>query len=214
MNGNNIEESFKEYGAILKGHFVLKDSQHSDSYLEKAILYRNPILFEDICLAMTREVCSRFTDIEAVVGPAPIGAVLAQRVAFHLGEVYGKTVVPLFTEKDENNRQVLRRNFGKDLALKNVLIVDDIMTSGSSVMDIIRAVVISRGQVKTVAIMCNRCKVPLDRIFQLSVISLSTIKLQAWFENDCPLCRTKVPITADVGHGREFLKLHPDYPSK
>lgn len=214
MSKKHIEEIFQECGAILKGHFVLAEMEHSDIYLEKAILYKNPVIFEDLCRTLAQEVSLKFTNIEAVVGPAPIGAVFAQRVAFHLGETYyHKTVTAVFTEKDEKGEHLLRRGFGKDLAGKNVLVVDDVMTSGRSIIRIIKAVTISKGNMIAAAVICDRGEVALNNLYQMfPVISLSRLKPRVWPEKDCLLCKAEVPIDADIGRGREFLKSHPDYP--
>ncbi|MEK7503743.1 MAG: phosphoribosyltransferase family protein [Patescibacteria group bacterium] len=212
--GGKIEEIFNECGAILKGHFVLAEMGHSGTYLQKAILYRNPVIFENLCRIMAHEVSSKFTSIEAVVGPAPIGSVLAQRVAFYLGETYQKMVVPLFTEKDGAGEHLLRRGFNKDLVGKNVLVVDDVMTSGTSILQIIKAVLASKGQMVAAAVICDRGEVALNNLFQMfPVMSLSRLKPRIWTENDCSLCKEKIPIDADVGRGWEFLKSHPGYPS-
>ena len=111
------EEVFKECGAVLSGHFVLASLKHSDTYLEKAVLYKNPDIFEEMCQAMAQEISSKFNNIEAVVGPVPIGSVIAQRVASYLRKTYGRMVTPLFTEKDEKGGHFFRKCFLRDKLL-------------------------------------------------------------------------------------------------
>src|SRR3989344_3887341 len=156
MSKNNKEGVFEKCGAVLKGHFVLDGMEHSDTYLEKVYLYRNPVIFEELCLQMAREVALKTNKIEAVVGPAPVGAVLAQRVAYHLSEMQHKMVVPFFTEKDKNGQHIFRRNFSKDLAGKSVLVVDDVIITGRSLEQLVKAIVLLKGQMAAVAVICNR----------------------------------------------------------
>ena len=214
MSKNNREGVFERCGAVLKGHFVLAFMEHSDTYLEKASLYRNPVIFEELCLQMAREVASKSINIDVVAGPAPIGAVLAQRVAYHLGGIYRKVVVPLFTEKDKTGHHVLRRNFAKYFAGKDVLVVDDIMISGKSARQLIKAATLAQGRVVAVAVICNRGDIGPENLYGFPVTSLLKMKLKAWLEGVCPLCRARVPISADIGRGREFLESHPGYPVK
>lgn len=218
MSRNNKESIFNECGAVLKGHFVLDSTElavrkHSDTYLEKVYLYRNPVIFEELCLQMAREVASKANNIEAVVGPAPIGAVLAQRVAYHLGTMQHKMVIPFFTEKDKEGQHTFRRNFAKDLSGKNVLVVDDIITTGKTISELVKTILILKGRMAAAAVVCNRSEDVLDKFYIFPLISLLRIKLKVFKESDCLLCKNRVPINADVGRGREFLEAHPGYPS-
>jgi len=214
VSKNNKEGVFEKCGAVLKGHFVLDGMEHSDTYLEKVYLYRNPVIFEELCLQMAREVALKTKKIEAVVGPAPVGAVLAQRVAYHLSEMQHKMVVPFFTEKDKNGQHIFRRNFSKDLAGKSVLVVDDVIITGRSLEQLVKAIVLLKGQMAAVAVICNRSEDVVNNFYIFPVISLLRIKLKTCQESDCSLCRGRVPINADIGRGREFLATHPGYPSK
>ena len=214
MGKNNKEGVFEKCGAVLKGHFVLAGMEHSDTYLEKVYLYRNTAIFEELCLQMAREVASKTNNVDAVVGPAPVGAVLAQRVACHLGAIQHRMVIPFFTEKDKNGQHAFRRNFAKDLPGKNVLAVDDVITTGKTITELIKTIILLKGQMAAVAVICNRSEDVLDKFYIFPVISLLRIKLKVFPENDCLLCSKRVPVDAGIGRGKEFLAAHPGYPSK
>jgi len=207
---NKTEEIFKECGAILKGHFVLNTWEHSDTFLEKEKIYGNSVIFEDLCRAIASNVSSRPIKIDAVVGSV---SKLAQRVAYYLGEIHHKMIVPLFVEKDGTGKRVFGRDCDQDLAGKDVLVVDDITITGESIRQIIKAVIVLKhGWVVAVAVICNRGGAAPSILYCLPVISLSKIKLQSWYKNECPLCKAKVPINANIERGREFLESHPGYP--
>jgi len=208
---NNGEGIFEKCGAVLKGHFILTAWEHSDTYLKKEKIYGDPVVFENLCRAIAREVSSKSINIDAVVGPVPR---LAERVAYFLGEIYHKTVVHLSVEKDEMGKRVFGQGPDQDLSGKNVLIVDDITITGESIRQIIRAVtVLKRGRVVIVAVICNRGDVTPYNLYGLPVISLSRIRLKTWF-NNCPLCKAIVPINVDIERGREFVEAHPGYPAR
>jgi len=191
---NRIEEIFKECGAILNGHFVLKSLEHSDKYVEKGILYSNPIVFGELCREIAQEVSAKSINIDVVVGSVPIGAAMAQWVAYHLGEIHQKKVYSIFAEKNQAGGQVFRKCFHKYLAGKNVLVVDDVLTSGATIKELLKAIILLKGQTVGVAVICNRGDLTSENFYVFPLISLLKMKLQSWQEKDCPLCLKKVPI--------------------
>jgi len=208
MSKDNKGEVFERCGAVLRGHFVLAGMEHSDTYLEKVYLYRDTVIFEELCLQMAREVDSKINNVDAVVGPAPIGAVLAQRVACYLSAIQQRVIVPFFTEKDKNGQHTFRRNFAKDLPGKKVLAVDDVITTGKTISELVKAIIFLKGQITGVAVICNRSEDVLDKFYMFPVISLLRIKLKVWQEGECLLCSKRVPIDASIGRGKEFLVAH------
>ena len=91
--------------------------------------------------------------------------------------------------------------------------VDDNLTTGHSVRQVIDLVINSGGDVFGTAVFCNRGDVLPDDLYHLPVISLVKIKMDDWPQDNCPLCSKRVPINRDISRGREFLEAHPGYPS-
>ena len=209
----SMAETLRNCGAILAGHFVLSSERHSGEYIDKVKIYKEPVIFEDFCWGIAQEVYQKFRPVDVVAGLAPIGAVIAQRVAYHLGEIRQKRVVPLFAEKDEAGKYFFGRGFDQDLRGKNVLVADDNLTTGHSVRQVIDLVINSGGNVLGVAVFCNRGDVLSDDLYHLPIISLLKVKMDDWPQDNCPLCLKRVPINRDISRGREFLEAHPGYPS-
>jgi orotate phosphoribosyltransferase len=206
---NWTEEVFEECGAILKGHFVLASGRHSGTYLEKALIYTNPAIVSDLCYNLAVDISRIYSfisasgRIEAVVGPAQGGIALSQWLAHHLSFFYSDEVLALFTEKDKEGKQVLKRGYQKLVFRKNVLVVDDILTTGGSCRQVIEQVQQAGGRVTGIAVLCNRGRI--NFLKGVPIISSWRAEIEDWEEKDCPLCRAGVPINTERGHGIEYL---------
>lgn len=199
---DKIEKIFRDYDAITKGHFALKSmDQHSDTYVEKANLYKHPIVFHNLCYAIAEKVYAQHIEVDAVVGPSPIGAVIAQKVAFRLEKIYrldeglvSKNVLAIFTEKDVKGNHVFRKCFRKDLVGKKVLVVDDVLTTGASIVNILHVLSVEmKAQPAAIGVICNRSS-NIEQIYHFPVMSLLQLELKSWKTEDCPLCAKGVPL--------------------
>jgi orotate phosphoribosyltransferase len=131
-----VLEHFKRSGAMLEGHFLLSSGRHSDRYFQCALLLAHPRLAEDLARALAFKLPQ---DIDVVVGPA-LGAVTW---AYEVGRALGKRA--FFTERN-NGQMELRRGF--QLAPgERVLVVEDVLTTGGSVREVL-AVVAARRAVR------------------------------------------------------------------
>lgn len=189
-----IEKIFGECEAIQKGHFVLKSGEHSDTYVEKANLYKNSVLFDELCQKIAQEVFARSINIDAVVGPAPLGTDIASRVAQHLGKMWQKKIICCFTEKDKDDRHIFRRCFHRDLVGKNVLLVDDVLTRGQSIRELIKAVTMLKGRIAAIAVICNRGGLTSGDFYNFPLISLLELKLKSCPVEECSSCKADIPI--------------------
>jgi len=210
---NKIVEIFQGCGAVTEGHFVLTSGEHSAVYVDKDNLYKHPTVFNELCFEIADQVQARSINVDVVVGPVSVGPVIPQNTAYYLSNMLSKEVICLFTEKDKIGGQTLRPSFRKDLRGKNVLVVDDILTTGGTIRSIFKMATIFGGKVKGVVVLCNRGGLTSSDFFGFPLISLLQLKLESYPEKDCPLCAARVPINSDVGHGKEFLITHPGYPS-
>ncbi|MEI8174864.1 MAG: orotate phosphoribosyltransferase [bacterium] len=203
---NGAIEIFKKVGAILSnGHFVGTSGLHFDTYVNKDFLYPHTKETSQICRLMAEKY--KDANIEVVVGPALGGIILSQWVASHLSEIYGKEVLGIYTEKNVNGGQIFTRGYEKYINDgKRVLVVEDIITTGGSILKSIKAVQESGGNVVGACAMVNKNKDLDPRMFGVPFNTLADLFVDTYNANECPLCKNNVPINTNVGHGKKYLE--------
>jgi orotate phosphoribosyltransferase len=176
---------FVDSEALLDGHFLLSSGLHSPKYLEKFKVLQYPRYVEALCA----EMASRYkqSNIEVVVGPTTGGVLLAYEVGKQLG------VRGIFAERDETaKKRVLRRGF-EIKPRERVLLVDDILTTGGSVLETVEAVREQGGDIVGIAILADRSVRPLDLGAPLE--SLLKLEVETYDPHSCPLCAAGIPLT-------------------
>ncbi|MFA0757661.1 MAG: hypothetical protein PVTTEEND_000948 [Candidatus Fervidibacter sp.] len=172
----------QECGALLQGHFLLTSGLHSDRYVEKFRLLERPQLVGEVCAEIVRRFAGE--RIDAVLGPAVGGIVLAFETARQLGCRY------LFAET-EDGRRVLRRGF--TLAPdEHVLLVEDVVTTGGSLKETLALAQQRGAHIVGVAVLIDRGETPLQLPVRTEV--LARLPLRTFPPDDCPLCRQGVPL--------------------
>lgn len=176
-----IEQILLETGAMLTGHFLLTSGRHSDRYFQCALALQHPRHAERLC----RELAARFAGlgITAVIGPALGGIIVSYEVARALG------VRSLFAER-ENGVMTLRRGFTIDPGEK-VLVVEDVITTGGSVREVIQAVRGIGGEVAGAGVLIDRSGGAVDLSVRLE--ALMTVEAVSYAPEECPLCRAGIP---------------------
>lgn len=211
MSGDEILNIFKKTGGyITNSHIVYTSGKHGETYLNKDAIYPHTREISTIC----KELAQRYKDkkIEVVAAPAIGGIILSQWTAHHLSEITGIQVLAVFTEKtpDKNlpaqTGQIFTRGYDMLIIGKKVLIVEDIATTGGSVIKVINSVQQAGGQVVGVCVIANRNPENVNsKLFNVPFTALAEIKMDAWEEKECPLCKKGVPINTTVGKGREYI---------
>lgn len=146
MTDQEILELLKQRGALLEGHFKLASGLHSDRYVEKFRLLEDPVTTGRMMEEMAGRVRKYSPDV--VVGPVTGGVILSYEMARQLG------TLAFFTEKTADGGMTLRRGF--DVHGKRVLLVEDIVTTGGSVLKAAEAVRAAGGEVAAFAILVDR----------------------------------------------------------
>jgi len=168
---------FTSSGALLRGHFIFTSGRHSDVYMQCAQVLRYPEYTEKLA----KHLASRFRSdaIDIVIGPALGGIVVAYEVARQLG------AVALFTER-EDDRMVLRRSFSITPG-QRVLVVEDVITTGGSVREVMEVVREHQGHVAGVGVLIDRSNGAID--FGVKQTAVLSMEIPSWEADACPLCR-------------------------
>lgn len=183
MDQERILELFMQSGALLNGHFKLTSGRHSDVYYEKFTLLKNPAIATQVCKFMADLLAG--CRAQTVVGPTTGGIIIAYDVARYLG------LESIYAEAGENGR-VFKRGFSLEVGQK-VVIVDDILTTGRSLFEVIDLVKSYRAEIVGISVLLDRSGGSLK--FEQPFMPLATVSAKSWQPDDCPLCGRKEPIT-------------------
>jgi orotate phosphoribosyltransferase len=183
MTEKELLKLFDKYNALLTGHFRLSSGLHSEKYLQCALILQYPAPAEKLAEGLAGKFSK--SKIDVVVGPALGGITLAYEVARALG------VRGLFAERQES-KMVLRRGFTIEKG-ENVLVVEDVVTTGGSTKEVIGLVRSFGGKVVGVGCVIDRSQGAVD--FGAPFAALAKIKIETYKESECPLCKRDVPVT-------------------
>ena len=117
----------KETKALQEGHFILSSGLHSKQYIQCAKLLSQPTEAVKICQSLCEKIKSNFKNVDIILSPA-IGGIV---IGYEVGRQLNKETI--FAER-ENGQLVLRRGFTINKNT-NVLIVEDVITTGKSVLE-------------------------------------------------------------------------------
>ncbi|MBN1347948.1 orotate phosphoribosyltransferase [candidate division KSB1 bacterium] len=182
MEKQKILDIFMKSEALLEGHFLLTSGLHSPQYFQCAKVLQYPRYTEQLCCV----IADHFKDsnIHTVISPAIGGIVVGQEVARLLG------VRSIFAER-ENTQMSLRRGFDVKPG-ENVLVVEDVVTTGGSVKEVIELVKSAGSSLAGVGFIVDRssgkAKFGSD---QFSVLQMEVVVYQP---DQCPLCKQGLPL--------------------
>ena len=173
----------RDVGALMDGHFRLSSGRHSPVYVEKFRLLEQPTHTERLC----RLIAGRFQNDgpDVVAAPTTGGIILSYEVARALG------LRGIFAEKSPDGR-AFQRGFQVRPG-ERTLIVDDVLTTGGSIREVIEAVRRAGGDPIGVGVLVDRSGGRTD--FGLPFFACVALDLPTYEEGDCPLCDAQAPLT-------------------
>lgn len=182
MDNKEYLNIFRKTGALMEGHFVLTSGRHSRSYFQCAKVLQYPQYLN----LFSKIISDHFKtfDVNTVISPAVGGIVIGTRVG---GDLDKRTI---FAER-ENGEMVLRRGFSISPGEK-VLVVEDVITTGGSVKEVMQVVEELGGQVVGVGIIVDRSNGNI--IIHDNQFSIVKLEVESFDENEIPEDLAKMPI--------------------
>jgi len=171
-------QMYEDAGALLNGHFVLSSGRHSARYLQSALVLMHPSNATALATELVKSIQS--DDYDMVVSPAIGGLVIGQEVARQLNKPF------IFTERKEGEMQ-MRRGFSIPTAA-NLLVVEDVITTGGSVRECIAVVREYGGNPKTVLAVVDRAPQQEGR-FDIPHHTVIQLDVETFAAADCPMCK-------------------------
>ena len=184
MTEKEVDDLLIETSAIMEGHFLLTSGLHSPRYVEKFNVLQKPVYTEKLCRAMAEKF--KDANIETVVGPVTGGILLAHETGKALG------TRAIFTER-ENGKMTFRRGFTLHEG-ERVLIVEDIVTTGGSIREVIDVVKEHGGIPVAVSMLVDRSggKATFGDVPSTALLHMD---VQTYQPDECPLCKQGIPMT-------------------
>ncbi|MCD6358971.1 MAG: orotate phosphoribosyltransferase [Dehalococcoidia bacterium] len=173
----------KETGAIIDGHFLLTSGLHSATYVEKFKVLQYPHHTQQLCEMITRRFEGEKVDV--VAGPTVGGVLLAFEIARQMG------VRAIFAERD-GDRRIFKRGL-KITPGERVLVVDDILTTGGSILEVVDEVERWKGEVIGVGVLVDRSGSGIS--LNAPVFSCHRVNIPTFSAEECPQCKAGVPLT-------------------
>ncbi len=179
MNEKEILKTFEKEKAYLTGHFLLSSGLHSPNYMQCALVLQKPWIAEKLCKELARKMRSH--KIDTVIGPALGGMV----VSYEMGRAL--KVKSIFAERVDGSF-ALRRGFS---VKKNerFLVVEDVITTGKSIYEVIDLVESLGGKIAAVASVVDRSDGAA--VFSQDFYSLLKMQIRTYRPEDCPMCKEK-----------------------
>lgn len=172
---------FLKADALLEGHFLLTSGKHSNQYFQCAKVLQYPEYAESLCKIISKYFNS--FEIDTVIAPAIGGIVVGQEVARLLNKK------SIFAER-VNGKLTLRRGF-EISAGEKVLVCEDVVTTGGSVLEVIDIVRQNGGEVVGVGMIVDRSNGKVK--FGVPQISTLQMEVVAYEPDKCPLCKEGIP---------------------
>ncbi len=182
MEQNTVLDLFRDAGAFLEGHFLLTSGLHSPHYIEKFRVLERPLVTARLCKAFAEHFSSQNPTI--VIGPMTGGIILAFETARNLG------TKAIFTERVDG-KMMLRRGF-EIKPEDRVLILEDIVTTGGSLVEVIDVVKNAGAAIIGIGLLVDRSGGKAQ--FGIPTYALVTLDVTTYEPDSCPLCQAGIPL--------------------
>ncbi len=183
MTEDEVLSALEDAHAILTGHFRLTSGRHSDRYVQCARVLEDPTPVTRLARAIVERLGERRVDL--VAAPAVGGIIIGFAVAQALGVKF------IFSER-EGGEMTFRRGFEVPAGAR-VLVVEDVVTTGGSVAEVLGLVRAAGGDPVAVTALIDRGG---PKSFDAEFLPLLRLQVESWEPGSCGLCAADVPLDA------------------
>jgi|YelNatPaOPRAMG01_1025707.scaffolds.fasta_scaffold00039_72 orotate phosphoribosyltransferase len=181
MKKKEIEKLLLKYQVLQEGHFLLSSGFHSQYYFEKFRIIENPALLTKFCQIIKNKFKNKKIDL--VCGPTTGGAIIAYEVARQLKK-------RLVIAEKENEKRVIKRGFVINRN-ERILVVDDVLTTGTSIRETIKALKTFGAKIIGIAVLIDRSS---QKIKDFQYFAIYKKAIPVFEEKNCPLCKKYLPL--------------------
>ena len=178
----------KKTNALLEGHFILSSGLHSNRYIQCAKLLSFPNISKKICQSLSKKIKKKIKKIDLILSPAMGGII----IGYEIGKILNKETI--FCERVKK-KFILRRGF-KIKKNSNVLIVEDVITTGKSSMECVNLIKKAKAKLVGFACIIDRSNKKNLKIKNKPLISQLKIQADTFHRKNLPLYLKKIPVTS------------------
>ena len=182
LTDEEILSALERADALKSGHFVLTSGRHSDRYIQCARILEDPRLTTDLARTAVDRLPADL-DVDIVAAPAVGGLIIGFAVAQALGVKF------IFSER-QDGRMVFRRSFEVPEGAA-VLVVEDVVTTGGSVAELVELIEVANGRVAGLVSLIDRGG---DKAFDVPYWPLVELEVESWDPASCTLCEAGVAV--------------------
>jgi orotate phosphoribosyltransferase len=205
---SRVEQIFREAGGYREGHFKLKSGLHADAYIEKFQVLQWPARVTELCRLVADRAWSvgGTSAVDVVIGPTTGGIILAYEVARQLGVrgIFAEQV----TAADGSVGRELRRGF-EIRPNERVLLVDDVVTTGASLVEMVPLIEASGGELMLAVALVDRSG-KLEQVtspttgqsYRVEALWSSVLPTYEAGAETCPGCKAEIPLEAPGSSGK------------
>ena len=177
---------FEQTGAYLRGHFRLTSGLHSPEYLQCAKVLQYPEHADKLGRELAEAILALDpTPVSVVASPAVGGLIIGHEVARAL------KARCIFTERDAGGKMTLRRGFAIEPG-ETAVVIEDVITTGGSTREVYEVLRHAGANVIAAGSIIDRSAGAAD--VGVRRVALHSMKVTAYNEADCPMCRDGVPV--------------------
>lgn len=195
MTEERVTRILKECDALLEGHFSYTSGRHGRQYFEKIRIVSEPAYVDELGKMMAETMEDLSPHIDLVCAPAHGAVVFGFSTALHMKKKFA------FLQRDSRSNMTVRSGFRDLVNGSRILLVEDVSTTGGSILESIEALKKHDGTVVQAGLIVDRTNGRL----QLGVPyrALLSVEATSWDKDDCPLCGKSVPLTTPGSSGKK-----------